>query len=155
MSSEVRAPLFDRLVDRDPRWRRELRPLRTLDREGLLESVRRELARLLNTRAPLPPEELAGRQRTVIDYGVPDFANYSPASHDDRRRLAEALRQAIAAYEPRLAQVKVTVEPAPAEEGALVGRIDAVLVVEEVHEPVSFPTIFQGATGEVEVHAGQ
>ena len=36
-------PLFDRLVDRDRFLRHELRSMRTLDRRGVKESVRREL----------------------------------------------------------------------------------------------------------------
>jgi type VI secretion system protein ImpF len=155
LSREVRAPLFDRLVDRDPRQHWEPRPFRTLTPGELRESVRRELSRLLNTREPLPSRALGDRTRTVIDYGVPDFSSYSPRNHDDRQRLAEALRQAIDAYEPRLRQTRVTVEPVSGDDQALVGRIDAMLVVEEVHEPISFATIFESDQVEVLVDAGQ
>src|SRR6266852_2309925 len=86
---EVRMPLFDRLVDRDPRLAREERPLRTLDRGGLYESVRRELERLLNTRCPFPAHQLGGHERSVIDYGIPDFAGFSARSFADREQLAE------------------------------------------------------------------
>lgn len=139
--SEVRAPLFDRLIDRFPDTRRETRPLKTLDRRGLRESVRRELGRLFNTRCPLPADALRGRERTVIEYGLPDLSVLAPGNHRDRVRLAAMLREAIEAYEPRLADVRVTVaEPSgdPSRRGALRVRIDAVLVVDQVAEAVSF-----------------
>ena len=149
---EVRAPLFERLVDLDPRSQREVRPKRTLDRAGLKASVRRELLRLFNSRCPLPARLLADREKTVIDYGIPDFSTFFPRNHDDRVRLAAALRRAVEAFEPRLRQVSVTLEPS-ADHLALSGRIEGVLVVDEVAEPVSFPTVFQSESGEVEIRA--
>jgi len=147
---EVRMPLFDRLVDRDPTLRRELRPLRTLDRGGLRESVRRELERLLNTRSSLPADRLAARERSSIDYGVPDFSMFSAASFADRQRLAEIVRRAIAAYEPRLAGVRVHLE-IPRDDFRLFGRIEAVLLTGRVPEPVHFDTVLQLGEGEAAV----
>lgn len=140
---EVRTPLFDRLVDHDPTLRRELRPMRTLGRSGLKESVRRELEMLLNTRTSLPAGRLLLRERSVIDYGVPDCSMFSPRSFEDRARLADIIRRAIAAYEPRLADVRVTVELAPGDELAMSVRIEAMLVTGSVPEPVSFDTVLQ------------
>jgi type VI secretion system protein ImpF len=151
---EVRAPLFDRLVDRDPRLRREVRPLRTLDRRGLRESVRRELELLFNTRCPFPAHRLAGRDLSVIDYGIPDFSAFSPRSFEDRERLADLLRRAVEAFEPRLARVQVRIEPVPGDDLALQGSIAALLLTEPVPEPVSFETVLQMKEGKVEVHAG-
>jgi type VI secretion system protein ImpF len=147
---EVRMPLFDRLVDRDPMLRRELRPLRTLDRGGLKESVRRELERLLNTRSSLPADRLAARERSSIDYGVPDFSMFSAASFADRQRLAEIVRRAIVAYEPRLAGVRVYLE-AIGDDFRLFGRIEATLLTGRVAEPVHFDTVLQLGDGEAAV----
>lgn len=152
MKIEVRAPLFDRLVDRDPFLRRELRPMRTLDRRGLKESVRRELEQLFNTRCPYPQQKLAGRPRTVIDYGIPDLSIFSARSFDDRGRIAEILRKAILDYEPRLSSPRVTVEQVPGEELGLMARIEAALITDTVPEPVSFLTVLQLKEGEVSVH---
>jgi type VI secretion system protein ImpF len=153
-SIQARMPLFDRLVDRDPRLRREARPLRALDRRGLRESVRRELERLFNTRCPVPAHRLAGRLRTVLDYGIPDLSGYSARNPEDRERLADALRRAVEAYEPRLADVRIQLEAVPGDDLALAGRIQALLVADSVPEPVSFLTVLQLKEGEVEVHAG-
>ena len=151
---EVRMPLFDRLVDRDLWLRRELRSMRTLDRRGLRESVRRELEQLFNTRCPIPSHRLSLRPRSVIDYGISDFSTFSARKYEDRQRLADVLRRAIEAYEPRLAQVHVEVEPMAGDDFTLVARIDAMLVVENVPEPVSFTTTLQTKEGSAEVHAG-
>jgi type VI secretion system protein ImpF len=151
---QVRMPLFDRLVDRDRFLRRELRPMRTLDRRGVKESVRRELEQLFNTRCPVPAHRLAGRLRSVIDYGIPDFSTFSARNFDDRQRLADILRDAIEVYEPRLAQVSVSVEPKAGDDFVLVARIEAVLITENVPEPVSFTTTLQTKEGSAEVHAG-
>jgi type VI secretion system protein ImpF len=151
---EVRTPLFDRLVDKDRFLRSELRPMRTLDRRGVKESVRRELEQLFNTRCPVPAHRLAGRVRTVIDYGIPDFSTFSARNQDDWGRMADILRRAIEVYEPRLAQVRVAVERAKDDEFQLVAQIEAVLVTENVPEPVSFTTVLQTREGTAEVHAG-
>jgi type VI secretion system lysozyme-like protein len=138
---EVRAPLFDRLIGREPDGGRASGHRRTLDRTGLRESVRRELGRLFDTRCPLPADALRGRERTVIEYGLPDLSVLAPENHADRLRLAAILREAIEAYEPRLADVRVTVatpSPSPGRRQALRARIDAVLVVDDVAESVSF-----------------
>ncbi len=151
---EVRMPLFDRLVDRDPRLPRELRPTRTLDRRGLRESVRRELEQLFNTRCPFPAHRLPIRERTVIDYGAPDFTVFSARSFDDRVRLADLLRRTIEAFEPRLIDVRVSLEPNPRDDLSLIGFIEAALLTDTVPEPVSFETALNMKEGKVEVHAG-
>ncbi len=137
----ARALLFERLEDRDP-WSAEARPFRVHGREGLRESVARELSRMLNTRCPLTPEELAGRPRTVLEYGL---ADWSPAHGRDPAALAvlEAeARRAIEAYEPRLREVRVKAEPVFGRDREVRLTVDAVLAVEGGgREPVSFPLV--------------
>ena len=148
--TQVRTLLFDRLVDHDPRLVREARPRRTLSRRDLRKSVRRELERLLNTRVQLPLSELEDRERTVIDYGIPDFGSFSAKSEGDRRRLAAALARTIETYEPRLTRVRFELDQPGVDAGVLRGRLSAMLVVESVREPVSFSTVIHEAGGEVE-----
>jgi type VI secretion system protein ImpF len=147
----VRKPLFDRLVDQDRTLTRELRPLRTLGRAELKDSVRRELEHLLNTRVSLPVHRLRSRERTVVDYGIPDFSSFSARNHDDRLRLAEMIRMAIAAYEPRLTDVRVRLESVAGNDGVISGVIEASLITGRVTEPVSFATNLQIGDGAVEV----
>ena len=124
----VRTPLFDRLAGGE----------RTLDREGLRESVRRELGLLFNTRSSFPSRRLGDVPLTVIDYGIPALTDFSAANADDQTRLAAALRMAIEAFEPRLASVRVIVTPPVADAIALTVSIEATLVADGVREPVSF-----------------
>jgi type VI secretion system protein ImpF len=150
---EVRTPLFERLVDNDLTLERELRPMRTLGRKGLKDSVRRGLEMLLNTRTSLPANRLSLRDRSVIDYGLPDCSMFSPRSFDDRQRLAELIRRAVTAYEPRLADVRVVVEMSQGDEVSMDVHIEASLLIGSVREPVSFDTLLH-AGDEVTVHAG-
>lgn len=140
---EVRMPLFDRLVDRNPEGV-ELVPMRTLDRRELRTSVRRELELLFSTRSSLPTHHVPLRDRSVLDYGIPDFSTFFARSFDDRARLAGALLRAIVAYEPRLADVRVRVEADAEHEERAVCRIEANLVVGAVREPVAFETVLHG-----------
>lgn len=151
--ASARALLFDRLVDGAPRQPTEIRPQSTLTRRALHESVRQEVERLLNTRCPVPAHVLGHRERTVIDYGVPDCATFSPHSPTDRQRLAALLRHTIVAFEPRLRHVRVMVEEFVDTQKALQVRIEADLVVDSVREPIAFPVVIQCDTGGSAVHA--
>jgi len=154
MTTRVPAPLFDRLVDLDPDVPAEPRPMRTLDPRGLRESVRRELERMLNTRSSLPVDRLDQRvELTVLEYGIPDLSAFSAGSEEDLVRLAGVVARAVAAFEPRLRRVRVTVDRLQDGFRALWLRIDADLVVGEVAEPISFPTLLGIKTGMVEVGA--
>jgi type VI secretion system protein ImpF len=134
----ARAPLFDRLVDLDPHAAEEAEPLRVLDRAGLRASVRRELERLLNTRCPWPEAALAGRPRTVLEYGMPDFSHLYARGPAARGEIAAMVERTVAAYEPRLRRPRVVVEEDAGSERRLTVRIEGVLVVGEVQEAVSF-----------------
>jgi type VI secretion system lysozyme-like protein len=147
LAEQVRAPLFDRLIgsSRGAGW--QIAASRTLSREELTESVRQELLRLFNTRCPLPADQLEDRPRTVLEYGIPDLSDFAPADHGDRLRLARTLEQAIEAYEPRLRQVRVTVDD-PTSDRRLSAVIEGVLVVDAVAEPVLFPTLLSDSESE-------
>jgi type VI secretion system protein ImpF len=127
--ASARAPLFDRLVDHQPRQPSEPQPRSTLSRGELHASVRREVERLLNTRCSVPASELDDSARSVVDYGVPDGALLSPHSQTDNQRLEQLFSRAISAFEPRLRHVRVTLERCVNDHTALVAHIEAVLVV--------------------------
>jgi type VI secretion system protein ImpF len=127
------------------------RPFRAFDVRALKESVRRELWRLLNTRRHGRPWQADGRgEMTVLDYGLPDFSSLSAASGDDQNRVAAEVSAAITAFEPRLRDVRITVERLRLEDRALLLRLDARLVVGSVAEPVSF-VLESARSGEAQV----
>jgi type VI secretion system protein ImpF len=144
-SAGAPALLFDRLVDMEPQSQKEVRPYTTLDKQGLKNSIRKELGRLLNTRCPIPlvaPTE----DRTVINYGIPDFTSLSPHNSDHRAKLELWIRTAIEAYEPRLIDVHVTVDPPQRGERSLNTRIDGKLQLDTVREPVAFSVVMKRDT---------
>lgn len=132
-------------MDTDHESRAEPEPLRVLDRDGLLASVRREVGRLLNTRCTLTLEELEGRERTVLEYGLPDFSHLHTRDPRAHETLAERIRETVAAYEPRLRQVRIAVEPLRNSQRELLARVDALLVIGDVTEAVSFPVAIEDA----------
>lgn len=136
-NARVRAGLFDRLTDDRPSVD-EIRPFSTLDRDGLVRSLERELQRLLNTRCPFSQDELQSRSRTTIDYGIPDFGSFQEANPDDRKRLADAIRDAVRSFEPRLEAVQVEVEPYPGRPHSAFVRVRGRIQLGRVPEPVAF-----------------
>ncbi|NOT07641.1 MAG: type VI secretion system baseplate subunit TssE [Gemmatimonadales bacterium] len=137
-------PLFERFIQ-DAEPGRE--PPRTLDREGLLESVRREVGRILNTRCQVAAGELAPGERTTIDYGLPDIAPFFTAAGTDQARAARLAVDAITAFEPRLRNVGVGIRPEVTGGRGLIFQIDALLVVGDVVEPISFPIVGPDVAG--------
>jgi type VI secretion system lysozyme-like protein len=152
----TRLPLFDRLVDADPRLHEEVQPHRVLTGAEIQASIRRELSRLLNTRCVETLDALGGQERTVVNYGLPDFFTLSPTSDGDRERLARLIVDAVRVYEPRLRNPSARVMVDPQQTRALLVVLDGMLMLENLLEPVSFPLVIQhrGAMIEVEPAGG-
>jgi type VI secretion system lysozyme-like protein len=148
----ARALLFERLVDLYPGSDDAERPFRILNREQLKASVRRELERLLNTRCSLPLHGFGEVERSVVNYGIPDFSSLSAQNADDHALIASIVGQTITAFEPRLRQVRVEVQPIEDEERSLWLTIDAVMEIDLFNEPVSFPVLLNSKSGDAEVH---
>jgi type VI secretion system protein ImpF len=114
--------------------------------EDLKDSVARDLEALLNTRAVLPEElfkpypECA---RSIVTYGLQDFAGLSLSSADDRAFICRSLEQAIARHEPRLRNVQARLDLRDDAVNRLNFAITALLVVSAAHEPVNFDAVLQ------------
>jgi type VI secretion system protein ImpF len=123
-------PLFERLVEDADAWLQGEHALR--------QSVARELSRLLNARSSLTMETFAKSDGTVLDYGLPDFSDLSLRSSRDRDAIIAAVRQAIALFEPRLAEVKVEFRFPPGDEQNAVLAVDGTMRVNRSVEHVFF-----------------
>ncbi len=134
----ARLSLLDRLLDERPGDTSEGTLRRTATAEELKAFVRRDLEWLLSTRRTLVRDRPLRGERTVTEYGLPDFAPVSPGNQQALNKVAREVRRAIEAFEPRLHDVRVTVEPALAP-GRVTARVEALLVVGEVRRPVAFP----------------
>ena len=123
-------PLLDRLAGRST--------TNTTDLNGLCRSVERELHVLLNTRCPVPQEELARRPvRTVLEYGLPDLSNHFTTDELDHDALAVSARDAITIYEPRLADVHVKVVSFDRLSQTLALSVSGNLRLESLVEPIT------------------
>ncbi len=127
-----------------------------IDIRRLRQSVAQNLEWLLNTRSSFHDEDLAGTPSVAashVAFGLPDLSRYSPTNEADASTIAELLRTAIRRFEPRLVPSSVHVSFMPAEEnklGPLQYRIDAILFVEPIDEPVAFDTRVQ-ISGRVDI----
>ena len=143
--------ILDRLLDDAPGVSHEPVTGRFQSVRELERAVARDLEALLNTRQETLeelPSEFEEVNRSLVAYGLPDFTSLSLMSPDDRNRIRRAVEQAIAAFEPRLQRVHVTLEAPREHDRGLRFRIDALLRVEPAPEPVTFDAVLQLNTQE-------
>jgi len=146
----LRVPLFDRLVTSAPEVHKESTPLRVHGRDALFSSIALNLQRLLNTRrASDAPLDVANA--TVLEYGIPDFSQFSASSVTDRRHLAETLRLAISAFEPRLQETFIHIESIDSSPYQIVGSISCKVRLGNLVEPMTFPILLHVSEHTVEV----
>lgn len=149
----LRPSILDRLIGEGADGQRGLRPY--MGFRELREAVGRDLEWLLNSkRFPLELDDYDEAKASNLGYGVPDFATYSWSNHADARRIANAIEEAIERFEPRLAPgtIKVSIQPAgEVDDFRIRLRIDALLQVDPVSEPVSFDTAIDMNTTTFEV----
>lgn len=141
-TTRIRRGLFDRLLSVDTDVPEGL--IQTCTIEQLRDAVARDLECLLNTRAALLTEaDRIGAQarRSVVCFGVPDFADRVMASSEDQRFIARSLANAIETHEPRLKQVHVAFHHGGSPGRSLNFTIRATLVVRPAHESVSFDAV--------------
>ena len=140
-TTSLQPSLLDRLIDEAPDASQEPMLDRFQTLRGMKKAVIRDLEALLNTRrealAELPSEYTEVR-RSLVTYGLPDFTALSLLSAPDRNRIRRALEQTIAACEPRLERVRVTLQKPQHYDQTLRFRVDALLQIEPVPEPVTF-----------------
>lgn len=114
--------------------------------EDVKDSVARDLEALLNTRMAIPellPQQFPECRRSLATYGLQDFAGRSLSSFDDRAHICACLEQAIARHEPRLRNVRASLELTGDTVNSLNFTITALLVVHAAQEPVNFDAILQ------------
>lgn len=122
---------------------------RQLSLDELKGTVARHIESLLNARITFTDERLVGLaecKRSVLTYGLNDFAGLSLASHDDRTTICDSIRRAIERHEPRLKQVAVKLEINAQSTNVLCFAIRALLVVHSAEEPVNFDAMLQPST---------
>jgi type VI secretion system protein ImpF len=129
------------------------------DLSALHESVRRDLELLLNTRRLYVPvsDDYPELQRSVLLFGVPDITSLGRDAPATRTRLLAHIEEAIALFEPRLSNVRVSIVDAQTPNGGLRQvhfRINAMLAADPEPLRVSFDTVVDRSTGGFNVDVG-
>ena len=114
VQERLQPSLLDRLTDENPATTSEPRTERVLSLPRLRQSVLRDVGWLLNTtraEATQDMEACPEVQRSVLNYGVPDFAGV-PAESLNTHLLEAAIKQAVLDFEPRILRktLRVTVQ---------------------------------------------
>ncbi|MEO5795086.1 MAG: type VI secretion system baseplate subunit TssE [Rhodoferax sp.] len=137
--------LMDKLMD-DKFQATSQSVVKRLSIEEIKDTVARDLESLLNTRAVIPDEVMQKYpecSNSIITYGLNDFAGMSLASTDDRAAICRSLERSITRHEPRLRNVKASLELQVNSINRLSFSITALLVVNAAQEPVNFDAVLQ------------
>ncbi|MBP1719897.1 MAG: hypothetical protein H6Q43_3335 [Deltaproteobacteria bacterium] len=146
----LQASILDRLIDLEPGVSHEPVQHRFLSLGQAKASVVRDLENLLNTKRSIlaPSAECKELSSSLFVYGLQDFTTQNPKSSMVRQQLRQQIERVIARFEPRLRNVKVSLEASTKSERNLRFRINALLFVDPVMEPVTFDSYFDVNRGE-------
>jgi type VI secretion system protein ImpF len=155
--STITISALDRLIDLEPDNRMENPLSRSQSVRLLKNAVRRDLEWLLNSRriADPPDEGLKEVNKSAYIYGLPDLSALTMLVAADRNRLVRQILATINMFEPRLINVRlVMVETADAAKKDVRLRIEAMLRMDPVPEPVSFDTVIELKSGNCHLSGG-
>jgi type VI secretion system protein ImpF len=157
-SDALHPTLLDRLIDDAPGRPDDARHRRVLSPEEVRETVRRELAWLLETVRLDVTEDLDGHPHvasSVLNYGCPEICG-RPLSSLDGPALAREVAKAIKVFEPRIIPSTLSVEIDAVDDAsrpqALVFRIEAELRAEPVPLPLLLRSEIDVESGAIRVH---
>lgn len=158
-----RAP-YSRKSEREDRIRRKVeedarRNHRQPDAlDWIIGAVKEDLRCLLSAARPLAFENVGPSDpiyTSLLTYGMSDLSNRTPSELRASDLLAQAIRDAIARFEPRLTDVQVRLGKEQASDWFLSVRIKAKLLVDTGgSEPVDFNTSVYLGSRRVEIDGG-
>jgi type VI secretion system protein ImpF len=149
--------VLDRLIDLEPDNRMENPLSRTQSVRLLKSAVRRDLEWLLNSRRIVDPpdESLKEVNRSAYVYGLPDLSALTMATAADRNRLVRQILATINLFEPRLTNVRLVMVDTPdAGKKDVRLRIEAMLRMDPIPEPISFDTVIELKSGNCHLSGG-
>ncbi len=144
---------LDRLIDQEPERKLEPPLTRAQSLRELKVALRRDLEWLLNTRRTIevPPPSLKELERSLYNYGLPDVTSLYLRSTNDQALLLEAVKTAIDCFEPRLLNIKVTLEPATDDTRVIRFAIEGLLRMDPAPEHVYFDTVLEPMSGQYQI----
>ena len=142
------APLFDRLIDDDPETISEHPVKKYYNRFEVIQSIEREVERILNTRATVKRAEYDDFSEDPLNFGLPemfglgDFSQFDGTNMQYWPRIADLCEQAILRYEPRIKNVTAMVTGFDKKTQSLAMTIQADFAMKEFQGELTFPTVF-------------
>lgn len=143
--------LLDRLIDPESggtAWRRGY------GIEQMMDSVRRDLEELMNTRQSNTgmSEEFVETKRSVIAYGLPDLTSLDASTPQQREDIGRVIETVVAMFEPRLKDIRASMIDSgeKSKDRRVRFHIDAKLRVDPAPE-VAFDTILELTSGHTDV----
>lgn len=117
------------------------------------DALKRDLEWLLNTRQP-PVPELANwpaAKASVANYGLPDISSLGLNNAADHRALRIAIETCLRNYEPRLIDVRVTLQGSDTTDRRLRFHIEGNMKLDPAPEEIAFDTVLELSSGEYKV----
>ncbi len=155
--ARVKLSLLDRLLDDAPELERD-RPLSAGEALAVLRrAVRRDLEALLNAKRRFAsiPRQFPELAPSSFGFGLPDYTAGSMNDLASRDALRGEIERCIKQFEPRLVQVSVSLVQNKDElDTTLHLRIEALLQADPAPEPISFDTVVNASTAEIDVTGG-
>lgn len=142
--------ILDRLIDPESRGTID-QPWYTVHQ--MMESVRRDLDELLNTRETHQGlcDDYPEIQNSMITYGLPDLTSLRAETPAERAEIGRALEATIARFEPRLRAIRaVLLDADDTKQRTVRYRIEARLCVDPAPD-VAFDATLELATGRYSV----
>jgi type VI secretion system protein ImpF len=155
--STITISVLDRLIDLEPESRAENFLSRSQSLRLVRAAVRRDVEWLLNSRriADPPDENLKEVNKSAYVYGLPDLSSLTMASAADRSRLIRHILSTINLFEPRLSNVRlVLIETEDPSKKDVRLRIEAMLKLDPVPEPISFDSVIELKSGNCHLSGG-
>ena len=117
------------------------------------EALKRDLEWLLNTRQPpiATIDNYTLAKSSTLNYGLPDISSMGLNSASDNRRLRLAIETCLHNFEPRLMDVRVTLEQSDTAERRLRFHIEGSMKLDPAPEEISFDTVLELSSGEYKV----
>jgi len=149
----VTLSVFDRLIDNEPEARTDGTQGRSQSLRQLKIALRRDLEWLLNTRRSVleVKDSTLQVERSLFNYGLPDLSSLGVHSVQDQKRLLWMIESAIATFEPRIADARVSMEQVAGSARVLRFQIQGLLRLDPAPERVTFDTVLELTSGEYAV----
>ena len=117
------------------------------------DALKRDLEWLLNTRQPPMPQLSAypAARSSIVNYGLPDITSLGLASASDHRQLRLAIEACVRNFEPRLTNVRVTIDEGDRGDRRLRFHIEGMMKLDPAPEEITFDTVLELGSGEYTV----